>query len=47
MLNSVDSWPPCGVEAEVEGIDVSGDELRVMVIGTCLVDTHVDVYVRD
>lgn len=37
----------CGVEAEVEGIDVSGDELRVMVIGTCLVDTHVDVYVRD
>lgn len=36
----------CGVEAEVEGIDVSGDELRVMVIGTCLVDTHVDLYVR-
>ena len=37
----------CGVEAEVEGIDVSGDELRVMVIGTCLVDTHLDLYVRE
>lgn len=41
--------PPdvCGAEAEVEGVDVDGDELRVMVIGSCLLDTHVDRYVRD
>lgn len=37
----------CGVEAEVEGVDVSGDELRVIVIGTCLIDSHVDLYVRE
>ncbi len=37
----------CGIEAEVEGVDVDGDTLRVMVIGTCLLDTHVARYVRD
>lgn len=37
----------CGAEAEVEGVDLSGDELRVLVIGTCLVDSHVDLYVRE
>ncbi len=37
----------CGIEAEVEGVDVNGDTLRVMVIGTCLLDTHIARYIRD
>ncbi len=36
----------CGADEEVEGIDVSGDELRVMVIGTCKLDTHLYLYTR-
>ena len=40
--------PPalCDSDEEVEGIDVTGDELRVLVIGSCKIDTHLYRYAR-
>lgn len=40
--------PLCGLaEPEVEGVDVEGDLFRVLVIGTCLVDSHVYRFERE
>jgi len=36
----------CDQPQEVEGVDVDGDTLRVLVIGSCLIDSHLYRYQR-